>query len=137
MKKILITLIAILGMSIYSYANDFDKGMKAYIENNYTQALPFLQKACDGGKAEGCNNLGAMYANGQGVRQDHFKAVELYAKACNYGNPIGCNNLGVSYAKGQGVKQDYRKAKEFFGKACDGRNADGCTNYVRVSEMGY
>jgi TPR repeat protein len=38
-----------------------------------------------------------MYANGQGVKQDYFKAVKLYKKACDGGVFLGCNNLGVRY----------------------------------------
>ena len=33
-----------------------------------------LQKACDDGNANGCFNLGLLYANGQGVKQDYKKS---------------------------------------------------------------
>ena len=36
------------------------------------------RKACDGQDAAACFNLGTMYANGTGVTQDKFKAVEFY-----------------------------------------------------------
>jgi len=51
-----------------------------------------FQKACDDGIAKGCNNLGVMYYNGQGVKQDFAKAKELYGKACDMGLQIGCDN---------------------------------------------
>ena len=44
------------------------------------------QKACDGGSTEECLNLGVMYANGYGVKQDYFKAKEYFGKACDLKN---------------------------------------------------
>ncbi|MDT8338473.1 MAG: tetratricopeptide repeat protein [Sulfurimonas sp.] len=85
------------------------------------------KKACDSGSALACNNLGAMYSNGTGVKQDNFKAVELYTKACDGGEVVGCGNLGVMYSNGIGVKQDYFKAVELYTKACDGGIGDGCS----------
>ena len=39
------------------------------------------------------NNLGNLYYNGHGVKQDKNKAKELYEKACNGGNFISCESL--------------------------------------------
>ncbi|MFC2344547.1 tetratricopeptide repeat protein [Campylobacter sp.] len=66
-----------------------------------------------------CYNLGILYSNGQGVKQDIKKAVELFSKACEAGDIKGCYNLGFSYASGQGVNKDKQAAKKYFGKACD------------------
>jgi uncharacterized membrane protein YhaH (DUF805 family) len=85
-------------------------------------------KACDGGYTGGCSNLAYMYYNGEGVKQDSFKAVELYKKACDGGEARGCFNLGSVYVNGKGVKQDYFEAAELYKKACDGGEALGCFN---------
>jgi uncharacterized protein len=53
---------------------------------------PF-QRTCDGGYAEGCRNLGYMYANGRGVAKDEPRAAALYRQACDGGEAGGCNNL--------------------------------------------
>ncbi|WP_082705663.1 SEL1-like repeat protein [Sulfurospirillum sp. UCH001] len=34
-----------------------------------------------------------MYENGQGVKQDLFKAVQLFEKACDNGYITGCSIL--------------------------------------------
>lgn len=60
----------------------------------------------DENNAIGCHNLGALYNNGQGVRQDFKKASELYQKACDLGAGEGCFNLGIMLVKGQGVRQN-------------------------------
>ena len=44
-------------------------------------------------KAVAQNNLGNLYYNGHGVKQDKNKAKELYEKACNGGNFISCESL--------------------------------------------
>ena len=43
-------------------------------------------------KAVAQNNLGNLYYNGHGVKQDKNKAKELYEKACQ-GAFIACENL--------------------------------------------
>jgi len=47
-------------------------------------------KACQGGVAESCYNLGVAYYKGNGVVQDFAKAVALYDKACQAGVAQGC-----------------------------------------------
>ena len=60
-----------------------------------------------------------MYDNGQGVKQDYFKAVEWYQKAAEQGLAHAQYNLGVMYEEGRGVKQDYIKAVEWWQKAAE------------------
>ena len=40
------------------------------------KAMALYNKACDGGSALGCGNLGVMYSLGKGVKQDVAKAVK-------------------------------------------------------------
>ena len=49
------------------------------------------------------NSLGAMYAVGTGVTQDHAEAVRWYRLAADQGHANGQYNLGVMYAHGTGV----------------------------------
>ncbi|HHO42486.1 MAG TPA: sel1 repeat family protein [Epsilonproteobacteria bacterium] len=52
------------------------------IKQDSFKAAELYQKACDGGNAWGCNNLGFMYHNGDGIiKQDKVKALELYKKS--------------------------------------------------------
>jgi TPR repeat protein len=62
------------------------------------------------GIAEAQLNLGLMYATGQGVAQDHAKAVDWFRLAAAQGHPGGQSNIGVAYAMGQGVPRDYIRA---------------------------
>ncbi|MBR0519627.1 sel1 repeat family protein, partial [bacterium] len=51
------------------------------VEQNYTKALQYFQKASKNGNFESLNNLGIMYENGFGVEKDLNKALEYYKKS--------------------------------------------------------
>ena len=55
-----------------------------------------------------------MYANGEGVPQDHAEAVRWYRMAAEQGNAGAQGNLCVMYYEGQGVPQDYVTAHMWF-----------------------
>ena len=76
-------------------------------------------QAAEQGVAEAQNNLGNMYANGQGVCQDYAEAVQWYRNAAEQGHAQAQNNLGLMYANGQGVRQDYAEAVQWFLKAAE------------------
>ena len=69
-------------------------------------------------------NLGLMYSEGQGVKQDYFKAAEWFQKAAEQGHAEAQYNLGLMYSEGQGVKQDFIKAVEWCQKSAEQGNAD-------------
>jgi uncharacterized protein len=59
------------------------------------------------GNAKAQTNLGFLYANGQGVRQDYVQARQWWEKAAAQGRAKAQTNLGALYANGQGVPRDY------------------------------
>ena len=114
---ILISLCLISGKGVAETADDyFNKGMDAYQKRDFATAAKFWQQACNNKNPFGCDLLGDMYRESQGIKQDYFKAAELYEKACNGGDIMGCTSLGVMYSNGQGVKQDYFKPPSYTKK---------------------
>ncbi len=75
---------------------------------------------------EGCNGLGVLYKDGQGVEKNLIKAAYFYSKACELNNGDGCGALGGLYYNGDGVKQDSKKAAALFEKACKLGNQLAC-----------
>jgi TPR repeat protein len=96
------------------------------------RAVADHQRACDGGDAKGCDDLGKSYEAGRGVPEDRERALALYQKACDGGYAIGCDDVGRMYHLGIGVVVDDTRARALFTKACDGGVATGCR---RVGEM--
>ncbi|CFA02661.1 sel1 repeat protein [Neisseria meningitidis] len=93
-------------------------------------------QAAEQGDADAQNNLGAMYAEGQGVRQDDTEAVRWFRQAADQGLAQAQFNLGAMYYKGHGVRQDRALAQEWLGKAGQNGNQDGCDNDQRL-KAGY
>ncbi|HGO8427817.1 TPA: tetratricopeptide repeat protein [Neisseria meningitidis] len=93
-------------------------------------------QAAEQGNAAAQYNLGAMYAEGQGVRRDDAEAVRWYRQAAEQGLAQAQFNLGAMYYKGHGVRQDRALAQEWLGKACQNGNQDGCDNDQRL-KAGY
>ena len=134
MKKILAVLLMIC---VNLYANLNDDGMAEFQKGNYQKASKLFKKACDRGNMNGCNNLGFLYANGNGVTQNFQIAKQLYKKACDGGSMDACNSLGILYYKGRGVLKNIRIAKELFKKACYGGNQIGCNAYKILTSHRY
>ena len=92
----LVLAVAFTSMSGHgSLAQDFNKGFKAYANGDFATALKEWRPLAEQGTALVQNNLGLMYANGNGVPQDYAQAVEWYRKAAEQGHANAQNNLGV------------------------------------------
>ncbi|WP_236616565.1 sel1 repeat family protein [Helicobacter pylori] len=63
------------------------------MEKDLIKATQFYSKACDLKDGMGCKNLGALYYNGDGVKQNSKKAVALFKKACKLGYKKACEML--------------------------------------------
>jgi TPR repeat protein len=70
------------------------------IRQNKKIAVSLYKKACDGGDASGCYNLGNTYNNGDGIRQNKKIAKELFGKACDGGLNKGYKNYKILNEKG-------------------------------------
>ena len=84
-------------------------------------ALDFnqIQREASQGNADAQLQLGAIYYQGKGVRQDYVKARQWYEKAANQGDAYAQGLLGFMYYGGEGVRQDYAKALEWFKKSAN------------------
>ena len=82
----------------------------AYRRGDYANALRISRPLESLDYAAAQNNLGFMYANGQGVVQDYAEALKWYRLAAAQDYAAAQYNLGFMYANGQGVPQDYAQA---------------------------
>jgi len=72
------------------------------------------------GKLAAQNQLGLMYALGQGVEQDLEEALKWYRRAAEQDYPIAQRNLAAIYQKGQGAPQDPDESLKWFRRAAEG-----------------
>jgi len=134
-KRILFGLILALvisaGSSIAANAGSyFEKGLQAAKDGHYSEAAKYYKKICNKRiqTLGGCNNLGLLYKNGQGVEQSYTTADKLFKKDCDGGDAMGCNNLGSSYYNGQGVELNKIKAYQYYMKAAKKGNTNAQYN---------
>lgn len=85
---------------------------------DYSKAMIFLTKGCEGGDPQGCHEIGVMHEHGRGVSKDYAKAASFYEKACTGRIANSCHNLGDMYRLGKGVKQNSALSTEYYLKAC-------------------
>ena len=77
-----------------------------HLNANELTALGYYEKASDQGDATAQFNLGACYANGQGVTKNEEEAAKWYRKAADQGDANGQCALGACYCNGTGVTKD-------------------------------
>ena len=61
-------------------------------------------------------NLGIIYDNGKGVKQDFGEAVAWYRKAAEQGHAGAQFNLGFMYDNGRGVEENHSEAVAWYRK---------------------
>lgn len=102
----------------------FEAAINQYHAKDYPAAFQLFKKLASQGYANAQNNLGKMYARGNGVEKDEVKAAEWFEKAAIQGLANGQLNLGLMYTLGLGVQKNEVKAAEWFEKAAMQGNAD-------------
>jgi len=76
------------------------------------------------GNAAAQYNLGLMYDQGKGVKQDRAEAARWYRRAAEQGILFAQYNLGALYDKGEGVKQNHMEAAEWYLRAAEQGHVD-------------
>lgn len=92
----------------------FEEGLDAYNRGDFGAARRLWQPLAEGGHVDAQFHLGYLFANGQGVAQDHAEAARWTRMAADRGEPAAQFALGVMYANGEGVPQDDVRAYLWF-----------------------
>jgi len=88
-----------------------------YVQHDINKALPWLEKAANGGDQRAPLVLGILYEKGNGVAENPATAAKWYQKGMDNGNPAAVRRLAELYRLGLGVPHDEAKAKELLDKA--------------------
>jgi TPR repeat protein len=76
-----------------------------------------IRKKADAGDAKAQFNIGSMYENGSGVKQDYAEAARWYRKSAERGDARAQYNLGIFHQNGWGVPLDLTEAVKWYRKA--------------------
>ena len=125
---ICLTIAVLLGSAGVSWSADLQKGVTAYQNGNYATALREWTPLAEQGSAKAQFALGLMYANGQGVLQEHKTAVKWWKFSANQGYAVAQFNLGYMYDEGKGVPQDYKTAVKWYRLAAEQGNVPAQLN---------
>ena len=120
--------------------SDIYNGMKWKVKQDYTIMLKHLIKSCENNYARGCNEVGAFYKRGHGIKKDkiksdtyYTKAVALYEEECDGGIALSCTNLSMIYGlemygtsnKARGSELE-KKAFHLYEDLCEKKDDEGC-----------
>jgi TPR repeat protein len=103
--------------SCFNYGILVKKGKKSA-----AAAMPFQKKACDGGFADGCAELGrAMMLNADGpdVAQLAKSALVVLNKGCDGGSALACDAAGDVYIEPDYKVRSIPSAMKVYDRACD------------------
>lgn len=104
-----------------------DRGMEAFKEERYQDALPDLRKAADLGDAEAQYRCALMYLQGMGVERNGKEGIDWLIKAAKQGHEQARAASGKMFAK-NGLAaynaEDYQKAIPLLEKAAMLGNAE-------------
>ena len=125
MKAILrsgfLALVFLLATACSENAGPYENGLAAYQRGDYATALHFWRPLAERGVAQAQNNLGLMYANGQGVPQDDAEAVKWFRLAAEQGDVYTQHKLDADAQLQIGIKGDRQ----------DLPASDGPTPYIK------
>jgi TPR repeat protein len=124
LKPILAWVIVGVLMTGAAIAGPYEDGLAAYQRGDYATALGLLRPLADQGDAKAQTELGAMYANGQGVPKDYAEAMKWVRLAAEQGLAQAQNNVGWIYFNGAGVPRNYPEAMKWYRLAAEQGLAD-------------
>ena len=114
MKRLIITVCFSLSLSTVSigisWSGDYQKGLDAAQNGNYTAALKEWRPLAEQGHSESQFVLGLLYRNGKGVEKDFSTAIKWYLLAAENGHAKAQAKLGYMYVNGEGVNKNYVRA---------------------------
>jgi TPR repeat protein len=136
MRTPLILLTALFIGTLAAQAGPLQDGARAYNRADYRVALASWKPLAAEGNATAQNNLGLMYLDGKGVKQNASEAIRYLSLSASAGSSLGQNNLGGLYRDGKGIPHDYLRAAQWFSASASQGNGAGMYNLGLMYELG-
>lgn len=110
------------------YAETYEEGKQAYLNQDYKRALEILKPLAENGNSQAQITLGLMYDYGHGVEKNAATSIKWYRMAAEQGVPVVQHDIGVKYFQGQGVEQNYAEAAKWWEMSANAGIADSQFN---------
>ncbi len=136
-KKIMMVITLTLAFSMPAAAQEFEQGLAAQKRGDFTAAYRIWHPLAERGDGAAQNAVGLLYDNGEGVPQDHGRALAWYRKAARQGHADAQYNLGLMYANGLAVRQNYDTALMWYRKAAAQGHREAKVNLDVLYLMGH
>lgn len=124
-----------------------EKLAKQKLSKHQSTFVKYNQKACNLGSANGCNELGIAYKNGDGIKKDENLGFSYRRKACDLAQPnneikfgkvaYACMKIGTMYYNGENVAKNKQLALKYFLKGCEVSPHSTCNDYTKRLYDGY
>jgi hypothetical protein len=95
------------------------RALAAFEAGDHATAAQLWRPLAERGHARACNNLGGLYAYGQGVEKNADEARNWIKRAAELGDALGqCNYAWLLY-EGDGAWHDYGEAAKWYRRAAE------------------
>ena len=118
MPRFALILVCWLAFAALASAGEAE-GVAAFDRGDYETAMAEFRPLAEQGDARAQYNLGAMYRNGWGVRQDVGEALKWYRLAADHGLADAQFILGFMHGAGRGVPRDDAAARRWYRAAAE------------------
>jgi uncharacterized protein len=114
MRIFLPAFIVLLLMAGPATGQGYHKGLQAFSEADYSEALEILGPLAEQGHTGALYHLGLMHESGYGVPRNGADAIRLWQRGAARGDVIAQETLGDRYRAGRIVPRDYTEAMKWY-----------------------
>lgn len=114
--------VVFLTMGSLALADPFEDALKAAQRGDYKTALQLWRPLAEKGNVDAQYNIGAIYAQGDGVTRDQTEALVWWRKAADGGSASAQNQLGFAYTYGSGVETNLAEGVRWYRLAAEQGN---------------
>ena len=106
---------------------DFATGLDAYQKGDFAVAFQSWLPLAEQGSAAAQFNVGLLYYDGKGIRQDYAQAANWFLLSAEQDYTKAQHDLGAMYGAGKGLKRDYVQAYKWL-NICAAKGDKGCAD---------
>jgi TPR repeat protein len=111
--------VVLIGIASLVHAGSYEVGRRLLEGKSYSKAASAFRAASSQGNAAAERELGFLYYNGLGFRQNAATAIQWFDKAAAHGDVQAQAMLGQIYENGLSVQQNNALSAKYFEMAAD------------------